>query len=527
MDRRTLLKLVGRAGGVAAVLTTMKALGLLPSAATGTERPDLLAGSGDGVKVAILGAGIAGMTAAYQLSKAGYECTLIEARDRAGGRCWTIRGGDPIRELDSQQSCKFDSADYLYMNPGPARIPHHHQGVLSYCKEFGVPLQVIVNENRACYFHDDAAFEGQPIRNRRAVHDVRGYIAELLAKAVSQNALEKEVSADDRERILEMVKSFGSLNADLLYTGSSRAGYTEAPGAGLKSGEIDNPINFSELLKSDFWQYKMYFAEGYAQSATMLEAVGGMDRIAKAFEQRLGNLITYNAEVTQLRKTSSGVRLVYTDRTSGNQAALDADFAVCTIPLSVLKALDTDFSPAYKQAIALGAESYVRAVKHGFQAKRRFWEEDHQIYGGISWTTRDITQIWYPAAGFHQPTGILVGAYIWDNEICDRVAAMPIAKRLHSAVEDGEAIHPGYGDQLRLDTGISVAWGKIPYSLGGWIEWEQEARATAYRLLNAPDGPIYFAGEHMSYLTGWQEGAILSAHNAVRGISAQLQAMRA
>ncbi|NEO95441.1 MAG: hypothetical protein F6K56_36740 [Moorea sp. SIO3G5] len=332
---------------------------------------------------------------------------------------------------------------------------------------------------------------------------------------------------DDQERIIEMVKSFGSLNADLLYTGSSRAGYTEVPGAGLKSGKTYDPLNFSELLKSDFWEYKMNFGEGYSHSATMLEPVGGMDQIAKAFEQRVSNLIRYNAEVTQIRKTGSGVRLVYTDKTSGNETTLDANFAICTIPLSVLNTLDTDFSPDYQNAIAIGAKSYSRPVKHGFQSKRRFWEEDYQIYGGISWTTRDITQIWYPAAGFHQPTGIIIGGYIWNNQICDRVAAMPIAKRLQTAVEEGKAIHPSYGDELNLDTGVSVAWGKIPYSLGGWMRWQQEARETAYRLLNVPDGPIYFAGEHMSYLTGWQEGAVLSAHDAVRGISAQLQGMQA
>ncbi len=527
MNRRTLLRLVGRVGGVAAVLTTMKAMGLLHSSATATKRLDLPASFGDGVKVAILGAGIAGMTAAYELSKAGYECIILEARDRAGGRCWTIRSGDKIRELDSEQSCKFSSANYLYMNPGAARIPYHHKAVLSYCKEFGVPLRVIVNENRGCYLQDDNAFDGEPVLNRRIINDSRGYIAELLGKAISQNALEQKVSPEDKERVLEMLKSFGSLNEDLLYTGSSRAGYREAPGTGLKSGKTYDPINFSELLKSDFWQYKIHFGEGYTQAATMLEPVGGMDRIAKAFEQRVGKFIRYNAEVTQIRKTRSGVRIIYTDKTSGDKAALNANFAICTIPLSVLNTLDTDFSSDYQRAIAVGAKSYIRAVKHGFQAKRRFWEEDYQIYGGISWTTGDITQIWYPTGDFHQPTGVIVGAYIWDNEIGDRIAAMPINKRLQRAVEEGKAIHPNYDEELHRNKAVSVAWGKIPYSLGGWMNWEESARKTAYPILNAPDDSIYFAGEHMSYLTGWQEGAILSAHDAVRGISAQLQRMRA
>ena len=345
MNRRTLLRLVGRVGGVAAVITTMKAMKLLDSAPTGTERPDLPFGSGDGVKVVILGAGLAGMTAAYELSKAGYECTILEARERAGGRCWTIRRGDTIRELDSEQTCQFGLADYLYMNPGAARIPHHHQGLLSYCKEFDVPLQVMVNENRACYFQDERAFDGKPVLNRRVVNDSRGYIAELMAKAINQNALEQEVSPEERERLLEMLASFGSLNSELFYTNSSRAGYREVPGAGLKSGQIYPPLELSELLKSDFWEFKLNFSESYNQSATMLEPVGGMDKIAQAFEQRVGKLIIYHAEVTQIRQTGSGVRLVYKEPKSGKQVALEANFAICTIPLSVLHTLDTDFSP--------------------------------------------------------------------------------------------------------------------------------------------------------------------------------------
>ncbi|GAB4383667.1 MAG: flavin monoamine oxidase family protein [Elainellaceae cyanobacterium] len=526
MDRRTLLRLVGRAGGAAAVFTTMKAMGLLPSAARGAERPNLPMGSGTGTKVVILGAGIAGMTAAYELSKAGYDCTILEALDRSGGRCWTIRGGDTIEETDSSQTCAFDSADHLYLNPGPARIPYHHQGLLGYCKEFGVPLEVIVNENRAAYFQDDAAFGGQAVLNRRVINDSRGYIAELLAKAVSQNALDQEISLTDKEQILEFVRSFGNLGEDLLYKGSSRAGYQVVPGAGMQGGETYDPIDLTELLKSDFWQYKAHFSEGYNQAATMLEPVGGMDQIAKGFERQVGNLITYNAVVSQIRKTGDGVQIVYTDTTSGTEQSLEANFAICTFPLSVLAGIDADFSPEYKQAIDVGAGSYINAMKVGFQS-RRFWEEDHQIYGGISWTTQDITQIWYPAAGFHSDQGIVVGAYIWSNEIADRLTPLSPAERMNRAIAEGEKLHPGYGQEVSLAKGVSIGWGKIPYSQGGWIEWEDDTRETAYQVLNQPDGPIYLAGEHLSYLTGWQEGAVLSAHQAVQGIATQLQALKA
>ncbi|NJR65700.1 MAG: hypothetical protein HC772_10810 [Leptolyngbyaceae cyanobacterium CRU_2_3] len=186
-----------------------------------------------------------------------------------------------------------------------------------------------------------------------------------------------------------------------------------------------------------------------------------------------------------------------------------------------------DFSPAFKSAIATGGASYANAMKVGFQANRRFWEEDAHIYGGISWTERDITQIWYPAVGFHQSKGVIVGAYIWDNPISKRLAPLAPAERLRQAIADGETLHPGYGREVSVASGVSIAWEKIPYSRGGWIEWEESDRETAYRTLSEADDSIYLAGEHMSYLTGWQEGAILSALQVVQKISTQLQAISA
>ena len=521
-SRRRFLHLVGRAGGVSAVFATMKAMGLFAEGASAVERPDLPPESGRGTRVVILGAGVAGMTAAYELSKAGYDCTVLEARDRPGGRCWTIRGGDVIQETDSQQTCGFDTADHLYMNPGPGRIPYHHSGILGYCREFGVPLQVIVNENRAAYFQDDGAFEGKAIVNRRVVNDSRGYIAQLLAKAINKNALDDEISLDDKERLLSFVRSFGSLSADYQYSGSGRAGYAKSPGAGSEVGELSAPLSLQDLLQSSFWNYKMHFSEGYNQAATMLEPIGGMDQIAKGFERQVGHLITYRARVSQIRRTGSGVRVVYDDST-GSEAAVDADYAICTLPLSVLAEIDADFSAPYRAAIATGSSSYVKALKVGFQAQR-FWETEDHIYGGISWTERDITQIWYPAAGLQQPHGIIVGAYIWSNSIGERWGAMSLTDRLRQALADGSTIHPSYADSTSLEQGVSIAWDKIPYSRGGWISWDDDAMTSAYPLLNQPDGPIYLAGEHLSHLTGWQEGAVLSAHQAVRGLAARLQA---
>ncbi len=98
LTRRQFVNLVGKAGGFGAAYLVMQGLGLLPDDLAHASPPELEPGSGSGSSVAILGAGLAGLTAAYLLGKAGYDCHLLEARERAGGRCWTLRRGDPVEE---------------------------------------------------------------------------------------------------------------------------------------------------------------------------------------------------------------------------------------------------------------------------------------------------------------------------------------------------------------------------------------------------------------------------------------------
>ena len=113
-------------------------LGLIPSFAQGFERPDLAPLGSARRRVAILGGGIAGLTAAYELSRKGYECTILEASHRSGGRNLTLRHGDLIDEAGAPQICPFDDEPHLFLNAGPARIPSNHRTLLDYCRELGV-----------------------------------------------------------------------------------------------------------------------------------------------------------------------------------------------------------------------------------------------------------------------------------------------------------------------------------------------------------------------------------------------------
>ena len=316
MTKRQFLQSIGAAAGVAAVYRSMNALGLVGASTAQAATLDLSPGSGDGKSVVILGAGISGLVAAYELSKAGYDCTILEATNRAGGRNLTARGGDIVREEDSRQWVGFDPEEHLYANLGPARIPHHHTTILGYCKAFGVDLEVFTNDNRAAFFHNLEHFDGKPVVARQVMTDTRGYLAELLAKAVNRNALDDVLTGEDKERLLDLLRSYGDLDAaDDLYTGSDRGGYQgKHIHAGLAPGEVNDPLDFSQLLSSDFWEYKLHFSQFLDQNPTLLQPVGGMDAIVDAFEERLEHLIRYRSIVEEIRKTADGVRIVYRRR---------------------------------------------------------------------------------------------------------------------------------------------------------------------------------------------------------------------
>jgi monoamine oxidase len=523
LTRRRFINLVGRAGGYAAVYNTMAAMGLLPVPAYAGP-PQLAPDSGWGMRVVILGAGIAGLTAAYELGKAGYDCIVLEARERPGGRAWTLRAGDRVEETDSAQTVAWERSEHLYFNAGPARLPQHHTAILGYCREFGVPLEVIVNDNRNALLQHDGAFGGKPVRQRQVRGDIAGHLAELLAKAVNKGALDDALGDLDKEKLLAFVRGFGALNKDLAYRGSKRAGYDVPPGAGLDFGKLSSPLALKVMTESPFWNLATSFADGYEQAATMLQPVGGMDHIAKAFAQRVERVIVYKAEVTRIaRAGESGARVVYRG-SSGAETSIEAPFVLITLPLPALRRLDVDFSSQYQAAIAAGANDYIPAGKVAFYAGRRFWEEDEQIYGGISWITQDITQVWYPSTNFHGADGILLGAYVWSHDIGERFAGQPPAERLRHAIEQGAKLHTKY--PAEASHGISVAWSKVPFSYGAWCEWGEDNKRNAYPVLLEPDGPYFLAGEHLSNVPGWQEGSILSAHKAVTAIAQRAAARK-
>ncbi len=513
MTRRDLLALIGAAAGGSVMYQAMTSLG---HAAESNYRPLALDGDAKGTSVVILGAGLAGMVAALELRKAGYTVRVLEYGGRAGGRTWTLRGGDRYTEMGGfAQHCAFDKG--LYFNPGPWRIPFHHRAILDYCKRLKVALEPFVQVNYNAYLHAKDAFAGKPLRYRQIAADFNGGIAELLAKATAQRKLDEAVSKEDKETLLEALRGWGALDANYAYTAgpatSDRRGYESDPGGGLSGAPVPStPLALRDILNAGIWQ-GLVPGSIYEFQTTMFQPVGGMDRIAHAFAREVGDLIRFDAKVTAIRQDGQCVTVTYEDTKSGGAPqTFSADWCVCTIPLSILNQIEMNVSAAMAAAIA--AVPYAPAVKVGLQMKRRFWEEDEAIYGGITTTDLPIRNIGYPCTDYGHPgKGVLLGAYAIVDTYAYELSALPPPERIAKAVEWGAQIHPQYKNEF--ENGMAVAWHRNPATLGCFAKWSDEVRKRHYDDLCQIDGRIALAGEHASYLPAWQEGAILSALDAV------------
>jgi monoamine oxidase len=525
LTRRQFLHRVARYGG-GAVLGSMFALDLFAREDRFHLQLKGRAPAGKNNRVIILGGGVAGLCAAYELGKLGYTCTLLEARARPGGRSWTIRRGTEETEIGNpRQVCAFDEGQFY--NAGPMRIPHHHTTTLGYCREFGLPLTVFTNFNEAAYI----VRQGFPkLRIREVLADMSGYTSELLAKVVKKGQLDAPLTAEDRDKFIEYLRDEGRLDSNLVYPRSgdplsdpkelnNPRGYTNSPGAVGGPGEATVPLDLEMLVKAGY-SSGLGFLKSYNQQPTMLTPVGGMDRIPCAFAEKLGDVIHYNSPVREIRRTASGgVRVVFADgRAGGAVRELEGDFGLCTLPPNLLRRLPADFSPATQTA--LHTMTPAASGKIGLQFKRRFWEEDDDIYSGSSKTDDPIGQIYYPFDNFgSRGKGVVIGYYHFGEATKEFDDHTP-AEREQAALEQGARIHPQY--PAEFENSFSVGWHRVPHNEGPWMNWKDDASyEESQKILRAADGPFYFAGDWTSHSLGWQAGAFVAAHRAIAALHAR------
>jgi monoamine oxidase len=261
----------------------------------------------------------------------------------------------------------------------------------------------------------------------------------------------------------------------------------------------------------------------YEWQTSLMEPVGGMDMFVKSFARQplarqLGSiegLIRYGAKVTEIHTSTDNVTIAFEDR--GAARSLVADYCVSTIPMPIFKTLRTQgLDPAYMTAA--NNLPVTPAGKVGWQAER-FWEREDEIYGGISWTTDDIQQIWYPSFGYLSPKGTLTGAYMYGDK-AKAFNGRKVAERLELAIQQGEKLHPNY--RKYVQKGVAVGWNNMEFEQMGWASASPDnAFGPNALILAQPQGRFHMAGDQITWWTGWQEGAVLSAHEAVKSIHQQ------
>ncbi|NYV74122.1 flavin monoamine oxidase family protein [Streptomyces sp. UH6] len=518
-SRRSFLRAVGVTGGAGAMFATMGALGLAPTAAYAAEKEapfraprrgdfTLQGRTGRPARVVVIGGGIAGLTSAYELGKAGYDCVVLEARDRVGGRNLTIRGGDSVTDVHGvTQTARFSKGQY--MNAGPGRLAQW-MNTLDYCRELGVEVEVFTNSNASALIYNERNGMTSPVRYRTAKADVYGYVSELLAKATGAGALDADLTADDKERLLSFLRGHGALGGDYKYTGTEHRGMSVDPGAAGQPGEVlgDVPA-LTDVLASNVGRY-FSFEFAYDQAMLMFQPVGGMDAIPRAFARAVGHeRIRTGAAVTGVHNTPSGVEVTYTR--GGRTEVVKADYCIATLAPWILARTPHNLGSTVQTALqAVRASS---AGKIGLEYRSRWWEKDFKIFGGITETDLDLSHIWYPSYGHLGERGLVIGYYNTGSN-ADAYSALTPAQRLERAVAQGVKIH-GEKYRTELATSFSHQWKLIPHIEGAWHSMSGGPDAPAFAPLNQVQGNVYFAGDHLSHLDAWQHGAISSARKVV------------
>lgn len=446
--------------------------------------------SGAAKKVIVIGAGLAGMAAAYELMQTGHEVTVLEARTRSGGRVWTLRDAFPAG---------------LYAEAGATNVFDNHAWTLKYAKLLGVALDPMESTTGAALYHLNGKRlvlkPGQPVEWPLELKpDEKGlsrgalwtkYVVPVLKELGDVEAAgwpSLALKRFDRMTFAEFLRQQGaSLGAQAIL----RLGLADQLGEGAAA------VSALNLLCEA------------APRAAMKQAFsirGGSDTLPKAFAAKLGDRIHYGLPVVKIDGLAQGVRVICSQ--AGMPQTFVADYLICALPFSVLRRVEVapGFSPAKQQAIAqLGNTSVVRVF---MQTRKRFWLDE-----GLSGSaTTDLPLMTtYDKAHYLPGTRGMLEAYV-AGEKARKLAALPANDRLNFTVKQMEQVFPALREHY--EGGASVCWDNEEWTRGAYAWFKPGQMEAMLPHLANPEGRVHFAGDHTSPWPGWMNGALQSGHRA-------------
>jgi monoamine oxidase len=438
--------------------------------------------------VTVIGAGLAGLAAAYDLYRAGWTVTVLEARPRVGGRVQSVRSF-----LHGQVA-----------EAGGEFIEESHTRMLAFAKEFNLPLGRVdrwqgQKEDWASLAGRsgpliDASLWGTNLQEQ--VDHVWRALAELgkLVPDPERPQAALEAAPLDQQSALDWIHSLDAHPlAKKYFIQHIRAEYTTEP---ERFSLLDLARNASMYYLSEFR------GENY-------RVIGGNDRIPCALADLLPD-VRLNAEVTSVRHLADQVAVTY--KQNDTYQTLHSTFVILAIPLTTARQIDFHGSlpPAYQHMVA--GVSYGSVTKVLIQYRKRFWEE--KGWNGRLATDAPIIYTWHATSHIESEDGILTVYTGGDPAV--QLSALPDEERIHLAMAEIEKLFPG--SSSLVEHTATVAWPNEPFTRGSYMALAPGEVTAHWEALMNPAGRLFFAGEHATPLQGYMEGAVESGQRAANNI---------
>ncbi len=496
MDRMSRRQFLQRASALGAGIATnhvADALAQAPNAAP--------------LDIIIVGAGLAGLCAAFELEQRGHRVTVLEADQRhIGGRTRTLR-----------------FADGLYGEAGAMRIPTRHEITRHYVSEFRLPLRKFVLSNPKAYYFlrgerqriADVAklnrlYALRDDERNKTPDDLWADTVGKTAAALSEQErreLTGEALTSARVRLLDQM----SLQ-QVLETGGLSEEAIEFL-AVTQGQETELATAATETIREEFLEV---WSQGFD------EIVGGTDRLASSFAAKLRSKPKLDCEVVRLTQQPERRRAAAIYRERGVEKRAEGDFVLCTLPFPVLSriAVEPEFSgPKWRAIRQLNYDSSTKVL---VVCNRRFWEADDGIFGGGTYTDLPTGTTYYPSdnAEAKDPRvsngpGVMLASYSW-GQAARRLASLPHPERAATVLQHLSRVHPQLRQLGVVRQTASWSWDNHPYSSGAFAWFLPGQHTTLCRYVTAPEGRIYFAGEHTSLAHTWMQGALESGLRSVQ-----------